>query len=68
MTIRLIGDSEPLASLLGAWRQTVSTLVDQLIEDGVFERLDRQHLKILDRVLLERRGRNVIQLTVFPCR
>lgn len=49
LQIRLIGNTELLASLLGTSRQTVSTLINQLIKKQVIERVDRQHLKILDK-------------------
>jgi len=44
--IRLIATTESLASALGTSRQTLSTLVNRLIREGVVERSDRQHLRL----------------------
>ena len=46
--IHLTGHTELLASLLGTSRQTLSTLLNRLIRDGVVARPDRRHLQLLD--------------------
>ncbi|SCZ25716.1 Crp/Fnr family transcriptional regulator [Afifella marina] len=51
--IRLIDHTEALASALGTSRQTLSTLVNKLIRDGIVIRDGRDHLLILDRPRLE---------------
>lgn len=45
--IRLIDTTEALASALGTSRQTLSTLLNRLIREGVIARPDRRHLEIL---------------------
>ncbi|MDO6805003.1 helix-turn-helix domain-containing protein, partial [Wenyingzhuangia sp. 1_MG-2023] len=47
-TIQLTGQTELLASLLGTSRQTLSTLLNRMIRDGLVARPDRQHLILLD--------------------
>lgn len=47
-TIKLSGNTEILASLLGTSRQTVSTLINRLIKDAVLQRAERQHLTLLN--------------------
>ncbi|MCT8266592.1 Crp/Fnr family transcriptional regulator [Afifella sp. JA880] len=51
--IRLIDHTEALASALGTSRQTLSTLVNKLIRDGVVSREGREHLLILAPARLE---------------
>lgn len=45
--IRLIDTTEALASALGTSRQTLSTLLNRLIREGVIARPDRRHLLLL---------------------
>lgn len=51
--IQLAGSTELLASLLGTSRQTLSSLINRLIRDGVVARPDRFHLAILDQSTLQ---------------
>lgn len=51
--LRLPGNTGLLASLLGTSRQTLSSLINRLIRDGILERPDRQHLQVLDRYRLQ---------------
>jgi len=44
--IELTGHTELLASLLGTSRQTLSTLINRLIKEGVLQRPDRRHLQL----------------------
>tara|TARA_R110002167_G_scaffold85669_9_gene232218 strand:- start:6430 stop:7098 length:669 start_codon:yes stop_codon:yes gene_type:complete len=52
-TIELTGQTELLASLLGTSRQTLSTLLNRMIRDGIVARPDRQHLTLLDTLRLQ---------------
>ncbi len=52
--IRLTGHTELLASLVGTTRQTLSTLLNRLIKDGVLGRPDRHHLELRDLERLRR--------------
>ncbi|MCE6951392.1 Crp/Fnr family transcriptional regulator [Cereibacter sphaeroides] len=45
--IRLIDTTEAMASALGTSRQTLSTLLNRLIREGVVARADRRHLDLL---------------------
>lgn len=45
--IRLIDSTESLASALGTSRQTLSTLINKLIREGVIDRPDRRHIALL---------------------
>ncbi|MGP3698087.1 Crp/Fnr family transcriptional regulator [Rhodobacter sp. NSM] len=45
--IRLIDTTEALANALGTSRQTLSTLVNRLIREGVIARPDRRHIDLL---------------------
>lgn len=54
VVIRLTGHTELLASLVGTSRQTLSTLVNRLIKEGVLRRPDRRHLELLDLERLRR--------------
>ncbi|MCY0967418.1 Crp/Fnr family transcriptional regulator [Parathalassolituus penaei] len=51
--LRLPGNTGLLASLLGTSRQTLSTVINRLIRDGLLERPDRHHLLVLDSRLLQ---------------
>ncbi|PTW52197.1 MULTISPECIES: Crp/Fnr family transcriptional regulator [Rhodovulum] len=51
--IRLIDSTESLASALGTSRQTLSTLINKLIREGVLARPDRRHLALCDIARLE---------------
>lgn len=53
VTVRLIGNTETLASLLGSSRQTVSTIINRFEKQGLIERMDRQHIRILQSSALE---------------
>jgi len=46
--IQLTGHTELLASLLGTSRQTLSTLINRWIRDGLLEKPDRQSLRLLN--------------------
>ena len=46
--IELTGHTELLASLLGTSRQTLSTLLNRLIKEGVLQRPDRRHLQLIN--------------------
>jgi len=54
LTIELSSNTEILASLLGTSRQTLSTLINQMIKTGTLERVDRRHLTLLNISHLER--------------
>jgi len=45
--IRLIDSTESLARALGTSRQTLSTLMNKLNREGLIERMDRRHVRIL---------------------
>ncbi|OSM06839.1 Crp/Fnr family transcriptional regulator [Magnetofaba australis] len=47
---------EMLATRLGASRQTLSTLLNQLVKDGIIARPERQRLEILDPDALAKKG------------
>ncbi|ALG68842.1 Crp/Fnr family transcriptional regulator [Beggiatoa leptomitoformis] len=47
-TIKLIGNTEILASLLGTTRQTFSTIINRMIKEGILNRADRQCLTLLN--------------------
>ncbi|MEX5729061.1 CRP-like cAMP-binding protein [Rhodovulum iodosum] len=47
-SIRLLGTTEALATALGTSRQTLSTLLNQMVREGVIARPDRQRVQILD--------------------
>jgi len=51
--IRQIDSTESLAAALGTSRQTLSTLINRLIREGVLARPDRRHLRLLDIARLE---------------
>lgn len=51
--ITLTGHTELLASLLGTSRQTLSTLINRLIKEGVLQRPDRRHLQLTDLARLQ---------------
>lgn len=53
LTITLSGNTEILASLLGTSRQTLSTLINRMIKDGIFERVERQTVTLLNLPRLE---------------
>ncbi|GAA0304065.1 Crp/Fnr family transcriptional regulator [Rhodovulum strictum] len=46
-TIRLADSTEALATALGTSRQTLSTLLNQLIREGLIERAGRRQLRLL---------------------
>lgn len=52
-TIKLSGNTEILASLLGTSRQTLSTLINRLIKDEILQRAVRQHITLLNLAHLE---------------
>ncbi|MDD2815403.1 MAG: Crp/Fnr family transcriptional regulator [Thiotrichaceae bacterium] len=52
-TIKLSGNTEILASLLGTSRQTLSTLINRLIKDEILQRAERQHITLLNLEHLE---------------
>lgn len=47
-TVRLIGNTEILGSLLGASRQTTSTILTRMVKMGLIARPDRQHVRLLN--------------------
>lgn len=54
--IVLPDSTERLATALGTSRQTLSTLLNGLIRDGILARPDRRHLRLIDRDRLARLG------------
>jgi len=53
-TIELMGNTEILASLLGTSRQTLSTLINRMLREGVLQRIDRKHVSLLKIADLEK--------------
>jgi CRP-like cAMP-binding protein len=58
-TVKLSGNTEILASLLGTSRQTLSTLLNRLIKDEVLQRASRQHVTLLNLEYLEQLAKRV---------
>ncbi len=58
-TVKLVGNTELLASLLGTSRQTLSTLMNRMIKEKIVCRCGRQSLTLLDIQYLEQLARGM---------